>query len=453
LHSVIPDSTDHDALTGLPNRRRFARDYQPAAGARLVMVTMMGASDYNRLLRAIGHDLADDFMRACALRLRAELCDTQVMYHVALLSFAFICRRPEDDTALRGINAAFDHPVYCAGIPMMADIAIGLAPCEIVDPAFVLRAALAATQDCRAQSLAWALYDERSDQATQRGFLLLSGLSVALSEPGQLSLDYQPKYALATGRLTSAEALLRWRHPSLGMISPAEFIPLSESTTLIHALTDWVMEMALTQAAAWRDSGSAVRIAVNVSPRNLSRPGFARRTIERLAQRRLSSQALELEFTEGLVVANDQVVLAELEQLRAAGISIALDDFGTGFANFSYITHLPADTIKIDKSFIQRIGEDERAATVVQSIVELGHKLGYGVIAEGIETEKVYRLLAGWKCDEGQGFLMSRPLDPVAFAALLARPARPRPGFMTAGSRSGSRAHAGHQAVRHHNDR
>jgi EAL domain-containing protein (putative c-di-GMP-specific phosphodiesterase class I)/GGDEF domain-containing protein len=451
LDSCIPDSIDHDALTGLANRRRFARDYRAAPGHRLVMVTMMGANDYNRLLRAIGHDLADEFMRGAALRMRGELCDTQTLYHVALLSFAFICRTPDDDSALRGINAAFDHPIFCAGIPVMADIAIGLAPCESADPAFVLRAALAATQDCRAQSMAWAEYDPHSDQATQRGFLLLSALSLALSEPGQLALDYQPKYALATGRLTSAEALLRWRHPTLGMISPAEFIPMSESTTLIHALTDWVMDRALTQAAAWRDAGSPVRVAVNVSPRNLSRPGFARRTIERLAQRRLSSQALELEFTEGLLVVNDQVVLAELEQLRAAGIHIAIDDFGTGFANFSYITHLPADIIKIDKSFIQRIDEDERAAAVVQSIVELGHRLGYGVVAEGIETEKVYRMLAGWKCDEGQGFLMSRPLDAAAFAAVLAQPA-PRYGLI-AESRSGSRSRAEQLGLPHQNDR
>jgi len=450
LDSFIPDSIDHDALTGLPNRRRFARDYQAAPGHRLVMVTMMGASDYNRLLRAIGHDLADEFMRGAALRMRGELCDTQTLYHVALLSFAFICREPDDDAPLRGINAAFDHPIYCAGIPVMADIAIGLAPCESGDSAFVLRAALAATQDCRAQSMAWAEYDPHSDQAAQRGFLLLSGLSVALSEPGQLSLDYQPKYALADGRLTSAEALLRWRHPSLGMISPAEFIPMSESTTLIHALTDWVMDSALTQAAVWRDAGAPVRIAVNVSPRNLSRPGFARRTIERLAQRRLSSQALELEFTEGLLVVNDQVVLSELEQLRAAGIHIAIDDFGTGFANFSYITHLPADIIKIDKSFIQRIGEDERAAAVVQSIVELGHRLGYGVVAEGIETEKVYGMLAGWKCDEGQGFLMSPPLNAAAFASVLARPPR---GGLIADNRCGSGTRAAQQGLQHQNDR
>jgi EAL domain-containing protein (putative c-di-GMP-specific phosphodiesterase class I)/GGDEF domain-containing protein len=417
---------EYDSVTRLPNRRRFTADYQAAPGAQLVMVTLIGPNDYNQLLRGIGHDNADEFVRCAADRLQTVLGPSGQLYHVALLSFVFICGTAASEPLLRALTTAFEAPLVCAGIPIMATIAIGLAPCDSVDGALPLRAALTATQDCRTQGLSWAHYNPQSDRAQQRGFLILSSLSGALSAPGQLALNFQPKYDLASGRLTSAEALLRWHHPTLGSVSPADFIPLAENTTHIHALTDWVMDEALKQAASWRDAGAPIRIAINVSPRNLAQPGFARRTIARLAAHGLEGPSIELEFTEGLLVANDQVVLNELKQLRAAGIHIALDDFGTGFANFSYITNLPADIIKIDKYFIMRIGEDQRTAAVVQAIVDLAHRLGYGVVAEGIETEREYGMLAGWACDEGQGFLMSRPLDSEGFAALLARPANAR---------------------------
>jgi EAL domain-containing protein (putative c-di-GMP-specific phosphodiesterase class I)/GGDEF domain-containing protein len=415
---------DKDAVTGLPNRRRFVAAYQDHAALHLVIVTLSGANEFNRLLRTIGHDHADEFLRLAAQRLRRQLGETYTLYHVALLSFVFIAEAPVPPLLLTAINAAFDEPIACAGLPIMTDIAIGIAPCEGPDPGVVLRAALAATQDCRASGAPFAYYDRRSDQAHQRGFMLLSALGQALTAPGQLRLNFQPKYALADGRLTSAEVLLRWHHPVFGAIAPVEFIPLSESTSHIHALTDWVLDEALRHAAAWRDAGTPIRLAINVSPRNLARPGFARRMAERLRAHRLNGPMIELEFTEGLLMASDQTVLGEVEQLRAAGVAIALDDFGTGFSNLSYMTHLPADIIKIDKSFILRIGTDARAATMVKAIVELAHELGYRVVAEGIETDEIYDMLRRWQCDEGQGFLMSRPLEAGAFAALLGAQSR-----------------------------
>jgi EAL domain-containing protein (putative c-di-GMP-specific phosphodiesterase class I) len=411
------------------------------------MVTLIGPNDYNRLLRGIGHDNADEFVRGAADRLQTELGPAGQLYHVALLSFVFVCETAASEGLLTALTMAFDAPLVCAGIPIMADIAIGLAACDAADGGMALRAALTATQDCRTQGLDWAYYNSQSDLAQQRGFLILSSLNGALSTPGQLALNFQPKYNLASGRLTSAEALLRWQHPTLGAISPADFIPLAESTSHIHALTDWVLGEALRQAASWQNAGAPIRVAINVSPRNLALPGFARRTIARLAAHGLKGPSIELEFTEGLLVANDLVVLKELKQLRAAGIHIALDDFGTGFANFNYITHLPADIIKIDKSFIMRIGEDKRTAAVVETIVELAHRLGYGVVAEGIETEREYRMLADWACDEGQGFLMSRPLDSAGFAALLARPATSRGTLFNLDDQGESPEHAAAHAM------
>jgi EAL domain-containing protein (putative c-di-GMP-specific phosphodiesterase class I) len=216
---------------------------------------------------------------------------------------------------------------------------------------------------------------------------------------------------------------LRWRHPTLGPISPSEFVPLAETTALIGSLTQWVLTEAARHAAAWHEQGLRLNMAINVSPQNLSESGFSDKVADVLQRCRAPASGFELEFTEGTLASNNNVVLAELKALRSTGVRIALDDFGTGFSNLSYITHLPADIIKIDKSFIHRISVDERSAVLVRTLIQLAHRLNYGVVAEGIENAEAYRLLAAWGCDEGQGFFMSRPLDAGSFNELM----RPKP--------------------------
>jgi len=411
-----PPSPRADPVTALPNRQQFVLDYRPGDAAQLVMMTLADANHFNQLLRAIGHEYSEDFMRSGAARLR-EVVDPEItIYHVSMLSFTFMFPSGVAPEALEKIVNQFQKPLICGGIPVATDIALGLADCLDTSPSFVLRAALTAAQDSRESGRDWAYYSRKNDSAHQRGFLLLSNLQGAMQANDQLSLHFQPKYNLASGKPTSAEALLRWQHPVFGAISPAEFVPLAEATAHIHALTDWVLQHAIAQASAWAAQGMTLNLAVNVSPRNLSRPGFGLRVAQILHDHGVSPHTIELEFTEGVLASSDHVVLAELQALRDTGIRIALDDFGTGFANFSYITHLPADIIKIDKSFIQKISSDERSAMVVRSLIQLAHRLDYQVVAEGIETEKTYAMLAGWKCDEGQGFFMSPPLDAKRFA-------------------------------------
>ncbi len=423
--SILPCGR-FDPITELPNRQQFIADYQPGPGAQLVMMTLSDSKHYNQLLCAIGHEYSEDFMRAGAARLREAIAPGIVVYHVSILSFAFLFAHGATPEALKKIRDHFNKSLVCGGIPIAADIALGIADCKDASPAFVLRAALAAAQDCRENGWDWARYNKKSDTAHQRGFMLLSHLTAAMQASDQLSLHFQPKYDMATGNPTSAEALLRWKHPVFGSISPAEFIPLAEATAHIHALTDWVLRHAIAQAGAWAAKGLNLNIAINVSPRNLSRRGFGSRIAKILNTCGVSPSSIELEFTEGMLVNNDHVVLEELQALRDTGIRIALDDFGTGFANFSYITHLPADIIKIDKSFIQKISSDMRSAMVVRSLIELAHRLNYSVVAEGIETQKAFSLLADWGCDEGQGFFMCPPLDAARFAEKIytQRPAR-----------------------------
>jgi EAL domain-containing protein (putative c-di-GMP-specific phosphodiesterase class I) len=180
-----------------------------------------------------------------------------------------------------------------------------------------------------------------------------------------------------------------------------------------------VLERAIAEAAKWQSHDWGLNIAINVSPQNLSRAGFAKQLVSILARHQVNPARIELEFTEGVVASNDSVVQAELQALRKVGMKIAIDDFGTGFANFSYITHLPADILKIDQSFIRKIGADPRSATVVQALIALAHKLDYVVVAEGIEDATAYRQLAAWNCDEGQGYYMSRPLALPGFTDLM----------------------------------
>jgi EAL domain-containing protein (putative c-di-GMP-specific phosphodiesterase class I)/GGDEF domain-containing protein len=409
-----------DPVTYLPNRQQFVADYEelPAGQGDVIMITLTDANHYNGILRALGHDYADDFIRAGAARIRSCVPPQIPLYHVSVISFCFICPdNPERQIA--ELTAGFASPLLSGGIPIASRIGIGLTARYGLTAADVLRTSLAAAQDSRTSATGWARYNSQADTAHRRGFLMLSQLAAALEATNQLSLNFQPKFDLATGEPTSAEALLRWDHPVLGQVSPAEFIPLAETTAFIHALTDWVLNHAAAEAARWRESGLRLKMAINVSPHNLSRRGFSARVAEVLHNNQVDPATFEFEFTEGALATNNPVALAELGDLRSQGSQIALDDFGTGFSNLSYITHLPADIIKIDQSFIRRIGIDERSALVVRAIIRLAHRLDYSVVAEGIETPDIYRLLKTWQCDEGQGFYMSRPLDATAFKALM----------------------------------
>jgi EAL domain-containing protein (putative c-di-GMP-specific phosphodiesterase class I)/GGDEF domain-containing protein len=405
-----------DPITMLPNRQAFIDGFLPEPDSFLVMLTLADATHFNQLLRAIGHEYSEDFIREGSARLREALSPEIVIYHVSILSFAFMFPQHAAKALLRKIVLTFEKPLIIGGVPVAPDIALGTTNGAEPVAAIILRAALAAAQDCRMSGADWAHYNPRTDTAHQRGFTLLSHLPAALEASDQLSLHFQPKYAMASGAMTSAEALLRWTHPAFGNISPAEFIPLAEATAHIHALTDWVLRHAIEQASLWVRQGLKLSLAVNVSPRNLGRRGFAQRVADLLEEYGVDPRMIELEFTEGVLMSSDPILLDELRALRATNVRIALDDFGSGFANFSYLTHLPADIIKLDKSIIQEIETDERSAVVVQSLIELAHRLGYSVVAEGIEMAKTYEMLAGWGCDEAQGYFMSRPLDAAGFA-------------------------------------
>jgi EAL domain-containing protein (putative c-di-GMP-specific phosphodiesterase class I)/GGDEF domain-containing protein len=408
-------NSKYDPVTGLPNRQQFVDDYTGGDDLHVVLVNLIDPKSFTDLIRALGYDYSETLLRTGADRLLEALPTGLPLYYLIGANFAFMAPTDKIDGIIEQISEAFSRPVSCGGIPVTIRFALGLTVCGTSSANDSLRAALAASSDSRARGVRWSRYDSNTDKAQRRSFMLLADLTAAVEAEGQLSLHYQPKYDLKTGLPTSTEALLRWHHPVLGPISPAEFIALAEATDHIHELTEWVLRQAIPQAAQWRRAGLNLTVAVNVSPHNLAQRGFASQVETILHQHHLEPTAIELEFTEGAVASNDEVVLTELRALRDLGMRIAIDDFGTGFANFSYMTSLPADILKIDQSFIRQISGDKRSALVVRGLIDMAHQLGYSVVAEGIENAKSYQQLAAWHCDEGQGYYMSRPLDAARF--------------------------------------
>jgi EAL domain-containing protein (putative c-di-GMP-specific phosphodiesterase class I) len=263
------------------------------------------------------------------------------------------------------------------------------------------------------------LFSSTQDAAHRRRFVLLDAFAEALERPEQLRLVFQPRIDLASGRCIGAEALLRWRHPALGDISPAEFMPLVEQTAMARPTTAWVVEQAMAQLAVWRRAGLDLRLSVNVSATNLTEPDFAERVREGLARHGLEANGLELELTESAVMADAGQALEVLEALAGMGLQLAIDDFGTGYSSLSYLQRLPVHVVKIDRSFVQGVAEDGRRRSLVSAMITLLQELGYRVVAEGVETGAVLDLLAGQGCDEAQGYLIGRPMAAEALDAWL----------------------------------
>ncbi|MBY0613015.1 MAG: bifunctional diguanylate cyclase/phosphodiesterase [Beijerinckiaceae bacterium] len=418
--------TDH--VTLLPNRHRLIGDMALAAGTGaahddrcLLLVTLADARSFNEILRALGHSYAEDFIRAGAQRLRAIIPKHIALYHVSLLSLAIAlpAEAGVTETLADEIVRAFAAPLACNGISFATRIGVGLCDFKATDrrTAEYLRSALTAAQDSRQKESGWSRYDRQSDEAHRRAFMILRDLDAAIAGEGQLTLNFQPRVSMPDGRCKSAEALLRWHHPTLGHISPGEFIPIVETTTLMRPLTQWVCRSAIAQVETWRRQGIDLTMAVNVSPNNLREGGFAGTISDMLDRAGVEPSCLELEFTEGALTGNEPAVNGEIEQIRRLGIDIAIDDFGTGYSNLSYLSRLPVQIIKIDQSFVRTLTSDPRQQLLVKSVLDMGHSLGFRIVAEGIETTSAYDMLNDWGCEEGQGYLMSRPLVAPEFAA------------------------------------
>jgi EAL domain-containing protein (putative c-di-GMP-specific phosphodiesterase class I) len=383
-----------------------------------LLVELVASSQVNQGMRVLGANYVENLVRSATEAIRLGLGAESRLYHIGTTRCVVLLgetRRRDWGQLTHDLDRSLRAPIDCGGIPVRPDPAIGVYEfCSgEVKPRDVLRRLYNAVDDARGSGSVVAAYNERHDHAHVRRFQLLSGLSDALHAPDQFSLVYQPRVNIASGECVGAEALLRWRHPVFGNVSPGEFIPLVEETAYIRQVTRWVLDSALAQVALWRAAGHRQKVSVNVSALNLEEEEFVGTLAALLGKHGVPPEAIELEFTESALARDGARVIEQLEELQAMGVEIAIDDFGTGYSSLAYMQKIPADVLKIDQSFVQALATSERDQKLVRAMIGMAHDLGYRVVAEGIETPEACALLAGWNCDEAQGYYFSRPL-PVA---------------------------------------
>ncbi|MDU4055637.1 MAG: GGDEF and EAL domain-containing protein [Pseudomonas oryzihabitans] len=433
-----------DPVTQLPNGQRFSEDAEALAraGTSVVAVAadLFAQSYLNDFIKAMGQAHFDGLQRAIKQHLRRLLPAEQPLYRLGPARFGFLLH-DDDEAAQRALLERLQQELTGVldynGIPIQTRLGLGVMSLTDDHPTDWLRALIATADDARAEMRGCRYFDPQHDAAYRRAFALLSALPQALRAEDQLSLVYQPRIDLATGRCHSVEALLRWQHPHLGPVSPAEFIPLAEKTALITALSRWVMQQAISQAYAWQREGRGLGVAINISAHDLNDPDFTEHTTDLLQRYPVDPRRLELEVTENALLGDVALIHRQLAALRELGIGIAIDDFGTGYNNLSHLRELPADTIKIDRSFVRELTHRTKDRLIVSSLIELSHQLGFRITAEGIETAEALASLLAMGCDEGQGFWIGKPMpEPELQAWLLIqqpdlqrRPTRRAPVF------------------------
>ena len=410
-----------DATSGHPNQHQLFEDledqsaHDPGRNVAAIAIELMSPSDVAHTIRVLGTSHAEELTKHVLQTLQRALGNSTRVYHVGQMRCAVLGAIDGTDAADLTLRASkvFATPIVCDRIPVTLTPVIGCYDFTTgeIAPEDLLRRLLNAVDDARETLDGRAIYSPVQDQQKARTFALLKDFGAALAADDQLRLVYQPRVSLATGQILGVEALLRWQHPTLGFVPPGEFIPLIEQTALVRPLTDWVAAAAVRQALAWKRKDFDIRISINASARNLDEGDFAERLLSSLRNAKLDPGCLELEFTESATARDQASVVAQLQTLHNGGVAIAIDDFGTGYGTVAYVQQLPVSVLKIDRSFITDMAHSDKDRKLVRSMIGMAHDLGYRVVAEGIETQDVHDLLSSYGCDEGQGYLMARPMS------------------------------------------
>jgi diguanylate cyclase (GGDEF)-like protein/PAS domain S-box-containing protein len=422
----------HDALTDLPNRvlfrERLADALTGIARGSKLAVLYLDLDRFKGVNDTLGHPVGDELLKVVAERLRHSVRETDTVARVGGDEFAVIQTDVGEpmDTALlaRRLGEAVRAPYDLAGHAVLVDTSIGiaLAPSDGVEPDGLLKAADMALYGAKADGRGtYRFFEAGMDMRMKARRELEIALRQALAA-GQFDLHYQPQVNVDDRRITGCEALLRWNHPERGMISPAEFIPVAEEIGLIIPLGEWVLRKACIDAAQWPDD---VRIAVNLSPIQVTNQNLVPVVVSALATAGLSARRLEIEITESVLMRNTEKTMATLHQLRELGVHISMDDFGTGYSSLSYLRKFPFDKIKIDRSFISGLPDDNESIAIVRAVAGLAQNLNMIATAEGVETTQQLEAVRALGCVEMQGYLFSPP-RPLAQLAPLFEPQRRR---------------------------
>jgi diguanylate cyclase (GGDEF)-like protein len=418
----------HDALTGLPNRTAFhartdaavAAVRTGAAGATVLMLDLDGFKEVNDNL---GHHAGDLLLVEVGRRLRGAIRGHDTVARLGGDEFAILLTDTDPaagETAATRIGEVFNVPFVVDGITLDIEVSIGIASGTADDdPATLLRHADIAMYTAKEHRLGHTRFNPGQAHETANRLTLLGDLRRALDTDDEMELHFQPKICVRTGDLIGAEALARWQHPARGQVSPADFIPVLEGTSLIHRFTTRVLDLALGQARTWLDEGHRIPVAVNVSTRSLLDENFPDEVGDALRRAGLPGELLCIEITENTVMADPERAIDVLRRIRSLGVTTAIDDFGTGYSSMAYLKILPVDEIKVDRSFVRDMATDHSNYVLVESTVDLGHNLGLVVVAEGVEDDPTVAALGELGCDIAQGYHFAKPLPPAAFAEFL----------------------------------
>jgi diguanylate cyclase (GGDEF)-like protein len=409
----------HDPLTGLPNRRLLLTQVVAAIGdaerdGHQVGLFLLDLDRFKDVNDTLGHHVGDELLAHVGERLASVLRPEDTVARLGGDEFGVLLPAVRDGAAAtevaERIRTALTQPfaLHDVALDLEASIGIALYPAHATDADALMQRADVAMYHAKETRSGIETYDSARDPHSTQRLSLFGQLRRAI-EDDELVLHYQPKVDLETGKVSGVEALVRWQHPERGLLAPDTFVPLAEQTGLMKSLTTNVLEQALRQTAAWADEGLAVRMAVNVSARDLHDDAFCDRVSDALNRTGVAASMLELELTERVVMADPQRAMENLTALARLGVRLSLDDFGTGYSSLAYLRRLPVTEIKIDKSFVLRMDVDDEDATIVRSTIDLAHGLGLRVIAEGVETAETWQRLSDLGCDAAQGYFLSRP--------------------------------------------
>jgi len=418
----------HDHLTGLPNRALFLDrlnlELSNAArsGAGLA-VLFLDLDRFKVINDGLGRRSGDELLRAVARRLRQVVRAGETVARLGGDEFTFILHDDDDAQTAAGVAerilAALAEPLVIGEREVVVTGSIGIVlPRPEADAASVLRDADAAMYRAKESGRdRFEIFDDEQRRALVRRLTIEGELRHAL-EHGELRLHYQPLVSLETGAMLGAEAFVRWAHPARGILQPAEFIPVAEESGLIVALGEWVFRTAAADCARWDTEPGGPhleRLAVNVSARQLASPALCPAVRDALCTGGIQAGRIMVEITESVIMSDDAVTKRSLDELRRLGVGVAIDDFGTGYSSLASLSRLPVSVVKIDKSFVDRIGLEHDGGPVVVAIVEMAHALGLRVVAEGVSREDQRRFLAGCGCDKAQGHLWAPALPAEEF--------------------------------------
>jgi diguanylate cyclase (GGDEF)-like protein len=420
-----------DALTGLMNRTAFSANLSRLltdAGGSPVGVAVINLNRFRRINEHLGYSVGDAVLTKMAARLAGVPSVNSAVARLAADQFAAFTRlRDVADLQAWGTSLliALSEPVFVEAQPIDISATIGLAVAfgHASSADDLLRCADLALERARREKRELAIYEEALNPAARDQLSLLGELRHAL-EHDELRLFFQPKIEMATNRIAGAEVLLRWQHPTRGLLSPAAFVPFAEQTGFIRRITRWVLDRAMAQAAEWHRAGKSLPLAVNISADDLGDARLDARVAGLLTRHQLPPSLLTLELTESGFIEDPNRALSMLDALSALGVNISIDDFGTGYSSLSHLARMPAHEIKIDRSFVQGLETDGEYAAIVRSAIDMGHSLGLQVVAEGIETEVAAQRLRTLGCDIAQGYFYAKPMPCEQFQMWLEGRAR-----------------------------